>query len=289
MLYLQHPNISQARQRNPVFTKLFSYDRSASFDLKETATTERDGVIIRDVTYAACDPRHKRIEAYVVRPSGKGRFAGVVFFHWLGNVKSDRTEFLDEAVALAKQGTVSILIQGYFPWLEAPAEPLSDRRQIIDQTIEVRRALDLLLKQPQVDAKRIAFVGHDYGAMFGGIVAGIEKRFKVYVLMAGLGNFSDWSLKYWPVTANKGEGLYRQTMLEVDPIGYVPKAAPARLLFQFSNKDKFIPRAAALEYFEAASEPKQIKWYDAVHDLNVDAARSDRREWLAQQLHLHAN
>ena len=70
---------------------------------------------------------------------------------------------------------------------------------VIDQTIEVRRALDLLLSQPQVDAKRLAFVGHDYGAIFGGIVAGVEKRVKACVLMAGMGNFSDWSLRpsFW--------------------------------------------------------------------------------------------
>ena len=284
MVYLQYPGLSIAQKHDAASQQPFAYQRSVAFDLKEASRKKQDGVIIRDVNCAACDPRHKRIDAYLVRPTGRGRFAGVVFFHWLGNVKSDRTEFLDEAVALAKQGTVSLLIQGYFPWLEEPTEGQADRRLVIDQTIEVRRALDLLLSQPQVDAKRLAFVGHDYGAIFGGIVAGVEKRVKAYILMAGMGNFSDWSLKYWPVTAAKGEEAYRQAMDAVDPINYVHRAAPANLLFQFSNTDKFIPKATAMAYFEAASKPKQIKWYDAVHDLNVDAARKDRQEWLTRQL-----
>lgn len=55
---------------------------------------------------------------------------------------------------------------------------------MIDETIEVRRALDLLLAQPQVNRKRIGFVGHDYGAMYGALVAGVEKRVKAYVLIA---------------------------------------------------------------------------------------------------------
>jgi pimeloyl-ACP methyl ester carboxylesterase len=157
---------------------------------------------------------------------------------------------------------------------------------VIDQTIEVRRALDLLLTQPEVDAQRIAFVGHDYGAMYGAIAAGVEKRVKAYVLMAAIGNFSDWSLKYWPATAAKGLGAYRQAITELDPIRYVDRAAPAALLFQFAEKDKYIPKALAIELFDRASQPKQVKWYDAIHDLNVPAAQKDRREWLTRQLGL---
>jgi dienelactone hydrolase len=266
--------------------QLFNYDRSAAFDLKEASAKEQNGVTIRDVNYAAYAPQHGRIQAYLVRPAGRGPFAGIVFFHWLGNVRSDRSEFLDEAVALARQGVVSLLIQGYFPWAEQPTDGPTDRQRVIDQTIEVRRALDLLLAQPGVSAKRIGFVGHDYGAMYGAIVAGVEQRVKTYVLLAGTGNFSDWSLKYWPATAAQGEAAYRQSLDALDPIRYVPHAAPAALLFQFARTDKFIPASVADAFAAAASAPKQVKWYNAIHDLNVDAARTDRRAWLTRQLGL---
>jgi len=265
---------------------LFDYDRSLAFDLKEVSSRDENAVTIRDLNYAAYNPAHKRIDAYLVRPKGRGPFAGVLFFHWLGNVKSDRSEFLDEAIALAKRGTASLLIQGHFPWIEEPTEAQADRRQIIDQTIEVRRALDLLLSQPEIDRRRIAFVGHDYGAMYGSIVAGLEKRVKAYVFMAATPTFSDWSLKYWPVTAKAGEAVYRQTMKEIDPINYVAHAAPASLFFQFAKTDKFITRETAMAYYAAASNPKLIKRYDTVHELDVEAAKNDRRAWLARQLRL---
>src|SRR6267143_7236862 len=156
--------------------RLFTYNRSVAFDLKEESAKEQDGVTIRDVNYAAYAPKHGRIKAYLIQPSGKGPFPGVLFFHWLGDVKSDRTEFLDEAVALGKQGTASLLIQGYFPWSEEPTDGPTDHQQIIDQAIEVRRAVDLLLSQTRVDKRRIGFVGHDYGSMFGAIVSGVDKR-----------------------------------------------------------------------------------------------------------------
>ncbi len=279
------PQSLAARSPRDSKAELFKY-KSIPFDLKEASVKEQDGVTIRDVNYAAYTSQRGRINAYLVRPAGKGPFAGVLFFHWLGKPNGDRTEFLHEAVALAKQGTVSILIEGFFPWVVDPVDGQTDRQRIIDETIEVRRALDLLLSQPQVDRKRVGFVGHDYGSMYGAIVSGLEKRVKAYVLMAGVGTFSDWSLKYWPKTAANGEDVYRKAMSDTEPADYVSRAAPAALLFQFAKTDKFIPEDVAVTYSTAASQPKEVKWYAAEHELN-EAARNDRRVWLTQQLGLN--
>jgi dienelactone hydrolase len=267
--------------------QLFAY-RSVAFDLKEESVKDQDGVTIRDVNYAAYTSGRGRIKAYLVAPTGKGRCAAILFFHWLGEEKSNRDEFLEEAVALARQGTVSLLIQGYFPWAVAPKDGETDRQRIIDETVEVRRALDLLISQPRVDRKRIGYVGHDYGAMYGAIVSGLEHRVKTFVFMAAMSNFGDWSLKYWPKSAAKGEAAYRLATKAVDPINFVPNAAPAALLFQFSNNDKYISKEIANSYSGVASKPKQVLWYDALHDLNIEAARKDRREWLKRQLGLTA-
>ena len=267
--------------------KLFAYKNSVAFDLKEESVKEQDGVRIQDVNYAAYTPERGRIKAYLIKPAGKGRHAGVLFFHWLGETNGNRNEFLDEAAALAKQGIVSLLIQGYFPWTPNPKDGQTDRQRVIDETIEVRRSLDLLLMQPEVNRKRIAYVGHDYGAMYGANMAGVDKRVKTYILMAPIGSFSYWSLAYWlRKTDDAFKDTYRQTLKTVDPISQIPHAAPATILFQFASRDEHIPKTEAEAFFNAASQPKQIKWYDSKHDLNVITARVDRREWLTQQLGL---
>lgn len=287
LLTLCSQSLAFPRSQKPVSetAKLFAY-KTVPFDLKEDSVKEQDGVQIRDVNYAANTAERGRIKAYLVSPKGKGRFAGVLFFHWLGEENSNRNEFLEEAVALAKHGTVSLLIQGYFPWSVAPKDGETDRQRIIDEVIEVRRALDLLLSQPQIDRARIGYVGHDYGAMYGAIVSGLEHRVKTFVLMAAMSNFGDWSLKYWPKSAAKGDAAYRLATKVVDPINFVSAAKPAALLFQFSNNDKYISREIATNYARVASQPKQVIWYDCLHDLNIEAARKDRREWLTRRLSL---
>ncbi|HZE71969.1 MAG TPA: hypothetical protein VE135_20860 [Pyrinomonadaceae bacterium] len=281
---------SSGGRRIDVRTSLFAYDRSRPFELKELSKQERQGVTISDVEYAPYTAKRGRIKAFLVRPAGNGPFAGVLFFHWLGRPNGDRTQFVEEAVSLARQGTVSLLIQGYFPWQVDPVDGPTDRQLIVDETIEARRALDLLTSQTTVDRTRVGYVGHDYGAMYGSLLAGVEKRVKTYVLIAGIGSFTDWSLEYWlKAKPDDFKKQYGEAMLAVEPLTTIKRAAPAPLLFQFANMDTYISRHAAMAFYSAASRPKQIKWYHTTHEMNIEEARIDRRAWLTQRLRLVRN
>jgi hypothetical protein len=66
-----------------------------------------------------------------------------------------------------------------------------------------------------------------------------------------------WAESYapftWPATAKGSEEAYRQATRALDPIRYVSHAAPAALLFQFSNTDIYIAKARAMGIFRGAS------------------------------------
>jgi hypothetical protein len=67
---------------------------------------------------------------------------------------------------------------------------------------------------------------------------------------------------------------------------YIGQAAPASLLFQFACYDDFVPVQEAEHYFELASQPKKIAWYEnCKHELSAQA-RSDRALFLCEQLGL---
>ena len=87
----------------------------------------------------------------------------------------------------------------------------------------------------------------------------------------------DWS------QTEPGFARWRAAMDPIEPIHYVGNAAPAKLYFQSARQDELVPPADAVRLHDAASEPKQIQWYDTGHNLGA-VARQDRHNWFVQHL-----
>ncbi len=263
---------------------IFNYDRELPLDLEETGVEHQNGVAVHDISYAS--QANGRVTAYLVTPPGAGPFAGVMFVH---PAPGSRATFLDESVALAQQGALGLLIEA--PWARGEAwgrtlgQPEGDRDAFIHIAIDLRRAVDLLTSRTDVDANRIGYVGHSFGALFGGMLAGAEKRIRAFALLAGTGSFADVAVLNMPFLKGQVLEAYTQAMTPIDPINYVRHAAPSALFFQFGLQDEAFPRDKVAAFAEAGSEPKFIKWYDADHFLN-DEARNDRIEWLRTRLGL---
>src|SRR5215471_8768692 len=115
-------------------------------------------------------PGQQPVSAYLVQPAGTlapSSQAGILFLHWLGQIHSDRSEFLAEAVELAGHGAVSLLPQGIFPWIAAPHGTRKDVTAIRRQLAALQASLNYLTSRSYVDKSRVAIAGHDYGAMYG--------------------------------------------------------------------------------------------------------------------------
>lgn len=263
---------------------LIHYDREVPLDLETTGVERKNGVAVHDINYAS--QATGRVTAYLVTPPGKGLFVGIIFVH---PAPGNRTTFLDESVMLAQLGAVSLLIDA--PWARGEAwgqtlgQPEGDRRAYIQIAVDLRRAVDLLTSRPDVDPSRMGYVGHSFGALFGGVLSGVEKRIQAFALMAGTGSFTDVAVLSMPFLQGLVLEEYAQAMARIDPIHYVRHAAPSTLLFQFGLHDEAFPREKVEAFAEAGSEPKSVRWYEADHDLN-DEARSDRMEWLRTRLGL---
>jgi dipeptidyl aminopeptidase/acylaminoacyl peptidase len=265
-------------------TALFAYDTSKPLDLKDvTPPKTKDGVTTRDITYTSADG--SSVAAWLVAPSGDGSFAAVLFLNWLG-AGSSRDEFLAEATELAKRGVVSLLPTRLFPGVANPIDWRTDRQSIVDQTAQLRRGLDVLLAQPGVDAGRVAFVGHDYGAMDGALLAAVDRRLKAVVLMAPDATWSNWFFKYFPFLP-AAEPEYSKAMKEFDPVTFMPQIAPTPLYLQFSGQDQYVSTEVANQLTQAAGNPKTSTYASVAHDLQDDATvTADRNAWLAGQLAL---
>ena len=167
-----------AMSNNPVSKSVASTGAGAA-----TASQSRSGVVIEDISIDV--PHGPDVPAYVVRPAGQlaaHSQAGVLFLHWLGQIHNDRTEYLGEAVTLASQGVVSLLPQGAFPWTESPVGHSQDVETVLHQAAAFKVALHRLAAIPAVDETRIGLVGHDYGAMYGALVADQDPQVSALVL-----------------------------------------------------------------------------------------------------------
>ena len=272
----------------------FDYDHTAPLDVREVGVEQRGGVAIHDISYAS--PKGGRVPAYLVVPGGKGPFAAVIWGHWYwGNsAMRNRKEFLDEAVALAPAGVVSLLTDGPVarPGHVEDSKPLNEQEaaDLIQQIVDMRRGADLLLARPDVDAKRLAYVGHSYNASVGGFLSGIDKRFAAFVLMAGgLSDESDLKTKavqeYRQKIGAEKFDAFQAKYAWLDPGKFVSHAAPAVVFLQYASKESFLTPDRARAYEAIVSEPKRFKLYDAPHALNAEARR-DRIAFLTEQLKL---
>ena len=262
--------------------EMFSYNQEAPLNKEEVGIEYQNDISVHDISYAGL--KGGRIRAYLVAPPGKGPFAGVIFVH---PGPGSRSSFLGEALTLAKAKVVCLLIDA--PWANGPdfGKRASGRTEdvrdwFIEIAIDLRRAVDLISSLPNVDINRIAYVGHSLGALFEGILLGVDKRIKAGVLMAGVGSFTDVALLNMPTLAGDELERYKKIMQPLDPLRYIENAAPSALLFQFGLQDVFFPKQKFLEYYEAGSNPKSIQWYNADHYSLNEAGRSDRIEWLKE-------
>jgi len=280
--------------QDPELLRHFDYDQKAPIDVQEVGIQQRGEVAIHDISYAS--PKGGRVPAYLVVPRGKGPFAAIIWGHWYqeGSEFLNRKEFLEEAVAVAPSGVVSLLIDGPIarPGYKLASQPL-DESQImyrVQAILDMRRGADLLLARPDVDPKRLAYVGHSYNAATGAFLAGIDKRFKAFALMAG--NLSDQvdmkSKEFQDFRKQVGPEKFDAFMAKyawLDQGKYVAHAAPAAVFLQYATKEDFLTPERAREYFAIVSEPKTLKFYDAPHALNAEARR-DRVAFLVKELNL---
>lgn len=264
---------------------LFAYDRSAPFNVREAGRETRGAALVRDITFTPAD---KPVKAFLVSPAeGAGPHPAILYVHWLGEPETtNRTQFLDEAVALAGRGVVSLLVEGM--WAEPDwyknRIPEEDYAHAIRQVVELRRAMDLLLAHPGIDPERVALVGHDFGAMYGLMAEALDRRARTCVLMAPTPHFEDWFLfRQQP----QDLAAYKAQLATIDPVLFVEKLAPASVFFQFANRDFYVSAEKAAEFYAAAGPRKHRVTYDAEHDLDHPQAAADRLAWLEHELGLN--
>ncbi|WP_035958721.1 alpha/beta hydrolase [Bryobacter aggregatus] len=243
--------------------------------------------IIRDVVFPGA--KGKSIPAYLVIPGTRvNGGAAILFVHWLESRSPDsnRSQFLSQAFDLARDGVTSLLPATLWSdpkWFEQ-RDPEQDYDKSLEQVADLGKALDYLLAQPGVDPNRVAYVGHDFGMMYGLLLSQTDKRPCAWALQAGTTAFEDWYLLGRRTLSEADKQKVRDRLQPLAPLRFIGNL-DRPVFLQFGVRDPYVPRARTEALWNAAREPKKLVYYEAGHGLNEEAIR-DRVAWLREVLGL---
>ncbi len=269
---------------------LFAYDGNAPLNLQQAVESTINGVEVSAISFSS--PDGGSVTGLLFDPATRSSLRpGIVLMHGMpGNARST----MGYAQLLAQYGAVVIAIDA--PFARRPGNPVrfisQDRAEQIQLIKDLQRAVDVLRARANVDDERIAYLGISYGGAMGALFAGIERRIKAVVLVVGDGGLV--SHFTGPEDLNFMAGLSCATrvnwfrdMTPIEPIRFIAHASPTALLLQSGRSDNLVPPADAEALHTAAPQPSTIRWYDAGHGLNLQAAW-DRHDWLHEEIGLDA-
>lgn len=266
------------RKNAPVEAELASrFDRSEPAGIEEGSRAVRDGIARVEVSFPS--PGGDRATGYLVRRlDGPRRPAGIVVAH---GARGSARDFLNEAAEYARRGAVVLALDSPFvrsadPKLRQGEAELQETYDAMEHWVEdTLLGLDLLVAEYGADPERLALVGYSMGAQPAALAAALDPRVEAVVAMA-------------PQAFPSGlpdDLLARRLFTAIDTAEFVDNLAPAALLLQGGRWDAVVPALDLDTLHERASEPKELRWYDAGHELGQEAA-AERVEWLSERLRL---
>jgi uncharacterized protein len=135
---------------------------------------------------------------------------------------------------------------------------------------EAAAGLRILAERPEVDPDRLAVVGYSLGSFLAVMTAAGDRSVRAVVLAAG-GDLP---------TRTPFESLLRSV---ADPTRAVRRLAGRPLLMVHGKWDRTVRPEQAQRLFDAAAEPKELRWYDAGHYLPPKAI-AEAGAWLTRAL-----
>jgi uncharacterized protein len=217
-----------------------------------------------------------RIPATLVLPhAAAGPAPGALLIHGYG---SRREHMVDGAGRLLlERGIASLAID--LPLHGSRADPLQKQAaqnplHIIRQwrlaLAETRLAVGFLRARPEIDGARTAVVGYSLGSYLATIVAAEQIAIRAVVVAAG-----------GDLPSNTPFSTLARTV--ADPLRAVRRLGGRPLLIVHGRHDRTARPDQAQRLYDAAGEPREIRWWDAGHRL-PDAAIGDAAAWLDERL-----
>ncbi len=215
------------------------------------------------------------VPALFLTPAASGtQHAAVLLLHGFSSSKERMAQAIGRALLACGVTSLALDLPFHGERVSAsggiPKNPLVLVGAWRSATSEARAAVDWLVTQPEVDAGRLGVLGYSLGGFLALMTAADEPRLRAVVLAAA-GDLPDQT----PYAS-----MVRSL---VDPPRAVRKLDGRPLLLVNGRRDTTTRPVQAERLFAAASEPKELVWYDGGH-WPPPAAIEGAAAWMATAL-----
>lgn len=211
------------------------------------------------------------VPSILLMPEAAGRAPAALLLHGYSSSKERLSDTIGKALAV--RGIASLAIDLPLHGAredamldEARRNPLGLAQHWSAALAEAKAAIGWLMARDDVDASRINATGYSLGSYIALQTAAADSRVASVMVAAG----GDLPMTPWT------------SMLRMiaDPVQSVRALKGRPLLMLHGRTDRTISAEQARRLYDAAAQPKQLRWYDTGHVLPA-AAADDAATWLS--------
>jgi uncharacterized protein len=206
-------------------------------------------------------------------PDAERRVPGALLLHGYSSSKERLADTMGRA--LAARGIASLAIDLPLHGSrddamieEARTNPLGLVQHWQTALAEASAAINWFSTHDAIDARRLNITGYSLGSYIALQTAASDKRAGSVIIAAG----GDLPATPWT----------NMVRMISDPLRYAASLNGRPLLMLHGRLDRTIAPQQAQRLYDAASEPKELRWYDSGHVL-PPAAADDAAAWLAHR------
>lgn len=153
-------------------------------------------------------------------------------------------------------------------------------RNIVSQTVfDLRRAIDFIFTQKELDSDRIGYLGISLGGITGTVFCGVEDRVKVPIIVIAGGQLN---MLFGESAQDKDVNDFLSI---IEPLNFVEQIAPRPFLMINAEKDAIVHPEMGKALYSKAKSPKNIIWYPTTHHtIPIDKVYQDGVNWFEKYL-----
>ena len=266
-----------------VYREQFSYDKS-DLDARLEWRNETSKDWIKEKISFAAAYENERVFAYLYLPKNSSPpYQTIIYFPGSGSVDQRSSQNLETQYdfyallpPLIKNGR-AVLFPAYKGTFERGSDALTtihggdDSRQYTEFFIKVvkdlKRSIDYLETRPDIESKKLAYLGFSWGGRYGAIIPAVEDRLKASVLNVG--------------------GIWSLGRAEVNEINYVSRVKIPTLMLNGRYDMTFVYELEVKPMFDLLGTPsgqKELILYDTDHFIPRNEFIKETLNWLDKYL-----